>query len=217
MPHLEMTEAKRKIFEVAIRLFAEKNFEAVTMNDIAKEIGCKKPSLYAHFISKQQILDTIYNFILVHFPADRPTMEQVEPILRNGSVLEMMNACIYGFGQEYEDLLLSSVIIINQRLRCDEAARSIYKKLLVQDGLDFVETVFTRAIEIGRLAPFDVHALSVLLNNNRHCLLRDWMLDSSPEKLAQVYQDEQMLMRYAALLITDLKPPKDKTIEENTI
>lgn len=40
---------------MALKLFAEKGYEATTLADIATEIGIKKPSIYAHYPSKMNL------------------------------------------------------------------------------------------------------------------------------------------------------------------
>jgi len=50
---------KSQIVSIAAKLFKEKGYSAVTMRDIASEMGIKAASLYNHINSKQDILKTI--------------------------------------------------------------------------------------------------------------------------------------------------------------
>lgn len=50
---------KEEIVRVASFLFKEKGYSAVTMRDIAQELGIKAASLYNHIKSKQEILNEI--------------------------------------------------------------------------------------------------------------------------------------------------------------
>jgi AcrR family transcriptional regulator len=50
---------KEEIVITAAKLFKEKGFSAVTMRDIAKEMGIRAASLYNHINSKQEILSNI--------------------------------------------------------------------------------------------------------------------------------------------------------------
>ena len=50
-----LTPKKLEILSIAQNLFATKGYNGTTMNDIAKEIGIKKASLYSHFESKESI------------------------------------------------------------------------------------------------------------------------------------------------------------------
>ncbi|WP_196595352.1 TetR/AcrR family transcriptional regulator [Pectinatus frisingensis] len=47
------------ISTAALLLFAEKGYDATTIADIAKKTGIKKPSIYAHYSSKMEILLTV--------------------------------------------------------------------------------------------------------------------------------------------------------------
>lgn len=50
---------KEEIIRIAAKLFKEKGYNAVTMRDLAKEMGIKAASLYNHINSKQEILSEI--------------------------------------------------------------------------------------------------------------------------------------------------------------
>ncbi|MEY8848029.1 TetR/AcrR family transcriptional regulator [Psychroserpens sp. XS_ASV72] len=50
---------KEEIIATAAKLFKEKGYSAVTMRDLASELGIKAASLYNHIASKQDILKAI--------------------------------------------------------------------------------------------------------------------------------------------------------------
>lgn len=56
---MKINSRKKEIIEVASRLFKERGYNAVTMRDIAQEMGIKAASLYNHIKGKQEILSTI--------------------------------------------------------------------------------------------------------------------------------------------------------------
>ncbi len=53
---------KERLFEVALDLFAQKGFDAVSMREIAEAVGIKKASLYSHFSSKDDLLEKIFEY-----------------------------------------------------------------------------------------------------------------------------------------------------------
>lgn len=55
----EAEERKNEILDVAGRLFGEKGYDATSTNDILKEIGIARGTLYYHFKSKEEILDAM--------------------------------------------------------------------------------------------------------------------------------------------------------------
>ena len=54
-----MKETKNKILTAALRLFAERGFKAVSVSDIAGELGITKGALYKHYKNKRDILCSI--------------------------------------------------------------------------------------------------------------------------------------------------------------
>lgn len=52
-----------KILETGYRLFAEHGFEKTSMTMIAKELKISKPALYYHFVSKETIIDVLFDEI----------------------------------------------------------------------------------------------------------------------------------------------------------
>ena len=56
-----MNKTKRKIFEASMRLFAEKGYEATSIEEITATVGVAKGTLYYHFASKEEI----FNFLAI--------------------------------------------------------------------------------------------------------------------------------------------------------
>ena len=56
-----MNKTKRKIFETAMQLFADKGYEATSIEEITATVGVAKGTLYYHFSSKEEI----FNFLIV--------------------------------------------------------------------------------------------------------------------------------------------------------
>ena len=50
---------KEKIMDVAIHMFSERGYEAVSIRDICGEVGIKESTLYYHFKNKKDILDSL--------------------------------------------------------------------------------------------------------------------------------------------------------------
>ena len=79
-------ETKRKLYEIAKRLFSERNFTDVSVEDITDETGITKGAFYVHFESKDALIaqliadyaaqaDMDYKAFLDAQPADMPAAE----------------------------------------------------------------------------------------------------------------------------------------------
>ncbi|MEL6944865.1 MAG: helix-turn-helix domain-containing protein [Bacteroidota bacterium] len=56
-----MTDKQQKILAVALELFANEGYNAVSTNMIAKQAGVSEALIFRHFQSKQGLLDALYN------------------------------------------------------------------------------------------------------------------------------------------------------------
>jgi AcrR family transcriptional regulator len=55
-PGLEMSPPKRRLYEVALELFGEQGYHAVSIRDIANALGQQSSAIYFHVASKQDLL-----------------------------------------------------------------------------------------------------------------------------------------------------------------
>ena len=55
-----MNKTKRKIFEISMKLFAEKGYDGTSVEEITAVVGIAKGTLYYHFSSKEEI----FNFLI---------------------------------------------------------------------------------------------------------------------------------------------------------
>lgn len=60
----EIARTRQDILEAAARAFAQNDFKAVTMQEIAKEAGYTAASLYSYFSSKEEIIQGLRDLIL---------------------------------------------------------------------------------------------------------------------------------------------------------
>lgn len=57
----ELSETKKRIVDVSLELFSKQGFKGTTIRQIANEVGIKGSSIYYHFNSKDEILDSIFS------------------------------------------------------------------------------------------------------------------------------------------------------------
>ena len=77
---LNVSDARRRLYEAAIVLFGAKGYHAVSVRDIAVHLGLKPMSLYAHVASKQQLL---FEVVSIGFVTHRERI--TEALLEAGS------------------------------------------------------------------------------------------------------------------------------------
>lgn len=82
---------KKEIIDVSSHLFKEKGYNAVSMRDIAQEMGIKAASLYNHITGKQEILSTIIMEVAQEFTngMNKIMMEKSSSILKIQKIIEL--------------------------------------------------------------------------------------------------------------------------------
>lgn len=84
---------KDRIFQAALKLFAQHGFEGARMEKIAAEVGINKASLYFHFKSKEEIFQELFHNIITKYRTkmkqivteakDMPTKERLIAVYQN--------------------------------------------------------------------------------------------------------------------------------------
>ena len=54
---------KEEILLATLELASEKGLGSVSLNMIADKVGIRKPSLYNHFSSKEELVEALYQFL----------------------------------------------------------------------------------------------------------------------------------------------------------
>lgn len=64
MTSKNLTPAAERIVQLALQHFADRGYDASSLNDIAGSAGIKKASLYAHFTGKDELYTAVLNLAL---------------------------------------------------------------------------------------------------------------------------------------------------------
>lgn len=74
------SDARRRVFEAALVLFGDRGYHAVSVRDLAAELGLKPMALYAHVSSKQEL---IFELVKLGFTTHRDRV--AEALLEAGA------------------------------------------------------------------------------------------------------------------------------------
>lgn len=87
------TSTRQRALDAALELFSRKGYQAVSMGDIAGELGIKAPSLYKHFKGKEELYAALFPPLEDHYAelwsAVGTRQEQLEYDLQALGVLSM--------------------------------------------------------------------------------------------------------------------------------
>jgi AcrR family transcriptional regulator len=106
-----------RIIEVSTELFLQSGCKSVTMDDVAKENGISKRTLYEHFSDKTSLLEECINFMKVQMMEYSKTLEQ-----ESENVLDLL----FRIHNSQSDLIINLKINFFQELR--KYYYDLYKK-----------------------------------------------------------------------------------------
>lgn len=157
---------KDVIFDKSIELFSSCGYENVSMREIASEVGIKAASIYNHFVSKQEILDCIYDYYEKSVASKPPSFEKIKNIVREGSVEDIIRAftgllTIERDNSEGRKVMMISKIIYSRFYIDINSTRIIGKT--IGDSTGYIANALNYGIEIGRFEPFDTRTFARVL------------------------------------------------------
>ena len=149
-----------KIMDVALNMFSERGYEAVSIRDICGEVGIKESTLYYHFKNKKDILDSLVEKFRTHI---EDLLSHVDEITENPSQKKGKNAD--PSVQMVDSYMIDSYLFdpfCNLMLRLmmieqfhNEEIRVLYEKTLFTDPYEIQMNIFKRLASPG-VMPEDV-------------------------------------------------------------
>lgn len=151
-----------KIMDVALHMFSERGYEAVSIRDICGEVGIKESTLYYHFKNKKDILDSLVakfkahiDSLLVHVD-EITALPQKKKNKKNDDIgAQMMDSYMmdsYLF-DPFCNLMLRLMMIEQFH---NEEIRALYEKTLFTDPYEIQLEVFNRLATAGTIPAEDV-------------------------------------------------------------
>jgi AcrR family transcriptional regulator len=160
----ELSGTKERIFDISIQLIAKDGFESVSIRQIAEGVGINAASIYYYFSSKEEILDTIYQYFREHWTDNRKGTGQIQTIIETGSAIEVITA-LWDTAFLLEEKLAVRIILISKiilmRINNDSKAKDFFLHEWFDTDVKYLQKWLGYAAEIGRLEKsFDIDTFS---------------------------------------------------------
>lgn len=76
-------DKREAILNAAAQIFGEKGFHSATVEEIAKEAGVGKGTIYQYFDSKSKIFEELHQWFIQRYIMDLDTLDEKEPFAEN--------------------------------------------------------------------------------------------------------------------------------------
>ena len=152
---------KEKIMDVALHMFSERGYEAVSIRDICGEVGIKESTLYYHFKNKMDILDSLIakfkehiEGLLIHID-EMPSGKTKKKNAGSTDIIDsyMMDSYLF---DPFCNLMIRLMMIEQFH---NEEMRALYEKTMFTDPYDIYLRVFRMLASQGAFSEFQVDAI----------------------------------------------------------
>ncbi len=148
-----MNRTKRKIFETSMKLFAEKGYDATSIEEITAEVGVAKGTLYYHFSSKEEIfnfliaegMNLLKNSIKIKIDKQDKYIDKIRAI-----VLIQIKIIV-----KYENFM---TIVLSEIW--GNSSRSKTCKKYLDEYLQIVKDIIKEGIDKQEIKPYNIEVLS---------------------------------------------------------
>ena len=165
-----MMDTKHKILLEALRLFSQKGYDAVSVEQIASAVGIKAPSLYKHYKSKQEIFNAIFeetarryedftDTISVHVQDSEQDVIVFERITADDLVQKVKSLIEYSLHDEYVSMFRRMMTI--EQFRSPKLSE-LYSRRYVNQIHHYHSGLFTKMIAAGVLTNEDPVILAMM-------------------------------------------------------
>ena len=161
---------KERIADEALTLFASKGFRGTTVKDIANAVGIKDASLYKHFKSKKEILNTIVEEAYVHMgnmsdslgiPSGDGSLEDAAEFFRG-----INRETIIALGKEVFKFYLTDGYmsrfwkLANLEQYNNRDFYELYRRLFTEEGIEYQKNLFAEMIRMGAFREGDPEVMA---------------------------------------------------------
>jgi AcrR family transcriptional regulator len=161
-----MRGTKWEIFCCAIYFFAENDYTAVSIRQIANDVGIGPSALYNHFKSKDEIVDTMYAYQKRYGRTQIYTIEQLLHLAETMEPRAALRQMHTYYPAEIQVIMDRLTLIAYKMMRYDKRADDIINWQIIEQPKMYFTPVLKRMLELGRIEPLDIEALIELITNS---------------------------------------------------
>ena len=196
---------KERIVDEALSLFSVKGYKGTSVKNIADAVGVKDSSLYKHFASKQEILDTIVSSMEARIasmseemglPSDA-TLERTAAVFSSFDEAALLDFSRRIFLFYLKDSFVSRFWRMgNIEQFQNPPVYALFSKLFLEDSLIYQRALFAQMIKVGYFIDADPQVMAMSFYAPIFFLLSKYA--NMPEKEDEALQtlDKQVLEYY---------------------
>lgn len=169
-------ETTRQILDIAADLFARNGYDGVSVREIAEKAGIKDSSIYNHFKSKADILETLFDEFTKLVPESRPSDEEIDKMLMLMEPEEVFKNIVFHVGKSVRGTLSNTAMIIHHEKFRNSRAAEMYYKYIVNEPAGYYESLINKMIERKMVKPVDARIIAEQYNYISIILTKEYIM-----------------------------------------
>ena len=167
---MKQEDTKTRILEKALELFSAQGYDSVSVDQIARAVGIKAPSLYNHFPGKRAIFDAILESTAARYAADTDRIDihvqnaaqdiQVFTDVSEGALFDKVRQ-IFEYSLHNETISRFRRMMTIEQFRSPELA-SLYSERFTDRMVSYHAGIFRALISAGEIRADDPEDLAML-------------------------------------------------------
>ena len=153
---------KQNIFNVSVKLFSEKGYDAVSLREIAGEVGITNAAIYNHFSSKEAILTDIFATFKRKLDGYILKKEQVDRYIETDTPRRLLNRCIGRFVEDDMEFMANAYRITYREYLNNQLANELILTQLHEKTAKSIQYVLDSLIGRGSIPAMDTWFFALL-------------------------------------------------------
>lgn len=196
--------SRESILMATLELASQNGLGAVSLSQIAKKVGIQKASLYSHFSSKDEIIDSLYEYLRTKARSKVSTGEiDYGKLVKGKTALEVLRYVVnsYQTMNEDTDMMQFYRFIVSERPFNEEAAKIMIaeteKMILATKQLFYAMQVqhvmnFSNVDMAAFSFAMSVHSIIDYIEDKKTAGIEDdgKMMDDFLEEFCKIYEAE---------------------------
>ena len=162
---------KEEILYATLELASEYGLKAVSLGQIADKVGIKKPSLYNHFASKDEIVNAMYSELRKQAQRRNTNSAGFPSLSEDKSLEELLTACCSGYIRflSDKDMLTFFKVLYSERSTSPEAAQIMVEE--TERMISNTRSLFYALVVHGKMKNENVDAAAMSYAFTIHSLV----------------------------------------------
>jgi AcrR family transcriptional regulator len=200
-----MNQTKKKLFENAVKLFSEKGYENVSTRELCASVNIQDGSLYNHYSSKEEILNTIFDKFAQkteeHFLNE---CNLCLNSLKDLSPREILSGLTFPYSNKNCEYMIQSYRIISRERYTNSRAREIFTEYIIEYPKRMIKETIDTLIEYRKFPKIDTDSLSTIWTYTYAMSLLKFSPQSSNNIKEELQQNEKEFLVLSNFLIDNI-------------